>query len=283
MNTVIGMVRLMRPLNSLMMGLAVIVGAAITRLSAFSDIWPNLIYGFTTGYALTAASMTINDYYDLHIDSINEPRRPLPSGQVEPKQALVLACLLTVIGFATAYLTSMFCLATAIIAWVIFVSYTVVGKRSGLPGNFLVSICVATPFVYGSVAATNLVNLNILIFAAIAFFSNTGREITKGIVDVTGDRVGNMKTLAATYGEKRASVTAVASYLLAVAASPLPIALGLVSIWYVPFVTVTDIGLIVSSLMLLRNHSREGARKVKRAVLLWFAVGLSAFVAGTLG
>jgi len=282
MSRTAGFVGLMRPINCAMMGFAVIIGAALASSQKLSGSWVSLIYGFITGFALTAASMAINDYYDRSIDAVNEPGRPIPSGTVRPKEALVFALILTVTGFLSAYLANVLCLLAAVIAWVIFAVYTTVGKRSGLPGNFLVSACVAIPFVYGSIAIVGVVQLNVLVFASIAFLSNTGREITKGIVDVQGDKAQNVKTLAVRYGGRVAAFVAVIFYLSAVALSPIPWFLKLVSLWFIPFVVVTDLGLIVSSLMLAKDHSRETARKVKKTVLLWFVVGLLAFVFGAL-
>jgi hypothetical protein len=79
-----GYLRLIRPVNCLMMGFAVTVGAALASPNVSSVFWPNLFYGFITGFMLTAASMTINDYYDREIDAINEPNRPIPSGLIKP-------------------------------------------------------------------------------------------------------------------------------------------------------------------------------------------------------
>jgi hypothetical protein len=59
--------------------------------------------------------------------------------------------------------------------------------------------------------------------------------------------------------------------------------LNVVSFWFIPLVLVTDLGLATSSFMLLRDYSRENARKVKTTVLLWFLIGLLAFVMGTIG
>lgn len=275
-----GYLRLMRPVNCLMMGFAVTVGAALASPNVSSVFWPNLIYGFITGFMLTAASMAINDYYDREIDAINEPNRPIPSGLIKPKEALAFAFTLTAIGFAIAYLTNIFCFAIAIIAWIVFATYTIVGKRSGLPGNFLVSICVAAPFIYGSCMVANAIELNVLIFASMAFLSNTGREITKGIVDVQGDRMKNIQTLAVRYGEKTAAVAAALFYFSAVLLSPIPWFLNLVSLWFIPLVAITDFGLAASSFMLLEDYSRENARKVKKFVLLWLIVGLLAFFIG---
>ncbi|MGA9387701.1 MAG: geranylgeranylglycerol-phosphate geranylgeranyltransferase [Candidatus Bathyarchaeia archaeon] len=283
MEKVSACIRLIRPVNCAMMGFAVIIGALLTGLRDLNAYWLSLVFGFVTGFTLTAASMAINDYYDREIDAVNEPKRPIPSGLMNPKEALAVALFLTVVGFLAAVFTNMLCSLTAVIAWLVFVAYTTIGKRSGLPGNFLVSTCVAIPFVYGSIAVSGSVRLNVLVFASIAFLSNTGREITKGIVDVQGDRAQNVKTLAVRYGEKYAALAAVFFYLFAVILSPIPWLAKLVSVWFIPLVAATDLGLVASSSMLLRDSSRESARNVKKTVLLWFVFGLLAFIAGAYG
>lgn len=273
--------RIMRPVNCLMMGFAVIVGAVLTKSVALT-VFPqwNLILGFVTGFTLTAGSMVVNDYYDREIDTINEPSRPIPSGLIKPIRALSYALVLSAIGFAAAAMTSIFCLAIAAFSWALFTTYTTIGKRSGLPGNFLVSICVAIPFVYGSVVVSNRIDLNVLLFVSMVFLSNTGREITKGIVDIEGDRKQNIKTLAVRFGLAPAAIAAALFYISATLLSPIPVLLGLVSFWFIPLVAVTDLGLVASSIALLKNHSRESARRIKRIVLVWFVFGLLAFLIG---
>jgi geranylgeranylglycerol-phosphate geranylgeranyltransferase len=281
-----GYLRLMRPVNCMMMGFAVLVGAVLAEPGSMSVSWPSLVYGFITGFTLTAASMAINDYYDREIDALNEPNRPIPSGTVKPKEALVFAAILTAVGLVASYSTGesaqSLCLLTALVAWLVSVAYTTAGKRSGLPGNFLVSACVAIPFIYGSIAVANTVRLNVLLFVSMVFLSVTGREITKGIVDVQGDRAQGVNTLAVRFGEKNAAVASASFYFSAVLISPVPWYLGIVSFWFIPFVAMTDFGLVTSSIMLLKDYSRKNARMVKRNVLLWFILGLLAFVAGIL-
>jgi geranylgeranylglycerol-phosphate geranylgeranyltransferase len=281
MSKLAGYARLIRPVNCLMMGVAVVVGAILANPTLWSSFWQNLVYGFVTGFMLTAASMTINDYYDRHIDAINEPKRPIPSGLIKPRDALLFATILSMLGFASAYLTNILCLMTAVIAWIVFVAYTTVGKKTGLLGNLLVSTCVAIPFVYGMNMLPEI-RLNVLFFASMAFLSNTGREITKGIVDVKGDAEANVKTVAVRYGERTAAVAAALFYVAAIILSPIPWVLNVVSLWFVPFVLVTDIGLVASSFMLLKDHSRENARMIKKIVILWFIIGLLAFIIGAL-
>lgn len=284
MNKIVGFIKLMRPVNCAMMGFAVFVGALLASPQLGLN-WFNILYGFLTGFTFCAAAMVINDYYDRKIDAINEPQRPLPSGIVKPKEALAFMAGLIVVGFVFALLVAsngLLCFVVAAVSLGITATYLTVGKRSGLPGNFLVSACVAIPFIYGSVTAIGGVGLNVMLFASMAFLSNTGREITKGIVDVKGDKVEGVKTLAVRLGEKVAAVVAVVFFMAAVALTPVTWFLGLVGILFVPLVLVTDIGLIVCSGLLLLNPSREKARKIKNIVLLLFLVGLLAYLFGAL-
>ena len=261
-----------------MMGFAVIVGASLVSQLSFTQ---NIILGFVTSFSLTAASMVINDYYDRKIDAINEPNRPIPRGDVTPNQALAYAAILSLLGLLSASQTNMPSLLVAVIALIISVAYITKGKGTGLPGNFLVSATVVIPFIYGGLAVGQL-EMSTLLFVAIVFLSNTGREITKGIVDVQGDKAHNIKTIAVSYGPKAAAITAAIFYLLAVCLSPLPWIWGLVSNWFLPPVIITDLGLAISSVMLLSNYSRENAKKIKNLILAWFITGLLAFILGTI-
>jgi geranylgeranylglycerol-phosphate geranylgeranyltransferase len=275
-----GFVRLMRPVNCVMMGFAVLVGAVLA--TSFGNLnWLSILAGFLTGFTFCAAAMVINDYYDRSIDAINEPNRPIPSGQIKTNEALTFMGVLIVIGFIFAFLVSLSCFIVAAISLLITATYLTVGKRSGLPGNFLVSACVAIPFIYGSIVATQTVGLNVVLFAAMAFLSNTGREITKGIVDTKGDRAEGIKTLAVRFGEKKAAIVAVMFFLLAVALTPVTWFLGLVGIWFIPFVLVTDVGLVVCSVLLLMDTSRTKAKRIKNMVLLLFIFGLLAYIFGS--
>jgi geranylgeranylglycerol-phosphate geranylgeranyltransferase len=157
--------------------------------------------------------------------------------------------------------------------------YITRGKKTGFFGNLLVSATVVIPFIYGGLAVGQL-KTSTLLFVIIAFFSNTGREITKGIADVQGDQAHNIKTVAVIYGKKGAATTAAVLSFLAVCISPLPWLWELVSNWYLPLVFITDIGMIVSSIMLLKNYSRKNAKKIKNLSLLWFITGLLAFMIG---
>jgi geranylgeranylglycerol-phosphate geranylgeranyltransferase len=265
-----------------MMGFAVFVGVILANPIFLNSLLLNILFGFGTGFMLTAAAMIINDYYDREIDAINEPSRPIPSGLITTIEALLLFFSVSMAGFIFAFFTSLVCLIISAISWVIVVAYVTFGKRTGLPGNFLVSICVTIPFIYGSVIVFDEIVFSVLIFAVMAFLSNTGREITKGIVDVEGDNKEEVKTVAVRYGSKIAAMVAVLFYILAVLLTPIPLVLGLVSLWFIPFIIVTDVAFLISSVLLLKDYSRENARKIKKIILICFGLGLLSFLVGVL-
>ena len=277
MAKIIGILTIIRPLNCAIMGFAVIVG---TSLVSNVELTINLLLGIITSFTLTGASMVLNDFFDRKIDAINEPSRPIPKGDISPQEALVLTFLLIIIGLISAFNTNLHNFLLAILAMIISITYIVKGKRTGLLGNFLVSATVIIPFIYGGLVVDKL-ETSTLIFVTLVFFSNTSREVTKGIVDVEGDKTQNINTIAIIYGEKRAAILATIFSILAVSLSPLPWIWGIVNLWFIPFVLLTDVGLIVSAVLLLNDYSRSNAKKIKNISLIWFITGLIAFIIGT--
>jgi geranylgeranylglycerol-phosphate geranylgeranyltransferase len=262
-----------------MMGLAVIIGEAIAS-KGFLTLKPAFL-GFLTAFSLTGGTMALNDYYDLEIDLINEPGRPIPSGVIKPKEALACAFICVLIGISTSIMLNLATFIIALISLLLMVYYNVKGKKTGLLGNFIVSVCVALPFIYGGYAMNNM-NLTLSIFALMAFLANTGREIVKGIADVKGDKIKGVKTLAATAGVFKASIAAASFFSIGVALSFIPATLKLVSIiYYAPIVTFSNLGFVYLSFKLIKNPSSEKAKSIKNKILLFMLIGLIAFIAGT--
>jgi len=266
--------------NSVMLGAAIIIGAFITGGTQILGDWVSLVYAFLTGFTMSGAAMAINDYYDREIDAINEPQRAIPSGRISPRSAVVFTGFLSVIGLASSYMVSLEALLIAVFAWIVMMTYSMWGKKTGFLGNLMVSASVALPFMYGGVMTGSLAAS--LSFSGIAFLANTGREITKGIVDVDGDRKAGVRTIAVTSGEKNAAIIASLFFLLAVLVSIYPIYSQLVSFWYIPFVAITDLGLIYSSYQVTSDPTRETSRQVKTRILYLMLVGLIGFAAGSL-
>ncbi len=275
-----GLVEIVRPVNSVMLGLAIIVGAAVTGGASILGSPLTLLLSFVTGFCMTGAAMAFNDYYDREIDAVNEPGRPIPSGRVAPGEAVALSAALSAVGLGASYMISLNTTLVAAFSWVVMMLYSAWGKRTGFPGNLMVSACISLPFIYGGFI-TGSVSPS-LYFSLMAFLSNTGREVTKGIVDVEGDRGAGVNTVAVSKGSRAAGVVASAFYVAAAVSSIIPYALRLVSAWYLPFVAVTDLGLLYSAYSLTKEPTRENSRTVKNRVLYLMLVGLAGFAAGSL-
>ncbi|HXY82294.1 MAG TPA: geranylgeranylglycerol-phosphate geranylgeranyltransferase [Candidatus Saccharimonadales bacterium] len=196
-----GLFMMMRLPNCVMIGFAVIVGELIATSSIDGEA---ALYGFLAGFLLLAASMVLNDYFDHEVDTINEPERPIPSGTVKPKQAISFAVVLTALGLLAAAQTGVWTLIITGFSVLVAVAYNYKFKKTGLLGNALVSANVALPFIYGGLAVWRP-TWGLLIFATLSFISSLGREVTKGIVDATGDAAKGIRSVAVKMGNAYAA------------------------------------------------------------------------------
>ncbi len=264
--------------NCIMMGFAVIVGETIASQTVPAQA---ASYGFMTGFLLLAASMVLNDYFDREIDAINEPKRPLPAGVVRPSEAISFAVILASFGLLFASYSGVWTLLIAVASVLIAILYNARIKKFGLLGNAMVSTNVAIPFIYGGFAVGSP-TWSLLIFAILAFLSSMGREIIKGIVDVSGDTARGVRSVAATMGNANAARKGAVLFVAAVVLSMIPIALGLVSEYYFPLVMICDIGFLLTTYSIISNPSPNNAKRNKDYALVWMTFGLLAFVIGTL-
>lgn len=99
---------------------------------------------------------------------------------------------------------------------------------------------------------------------------------------VDGDRALGIRTVAVSKRARFASWLSALLYVSAVAASLVPVYFDLVSVWYVPFVAFTDLGLFYLSVQLVREPSRENSRWVKNRVLIFMLSGLLGFLVGSI-
>jgi len=273
-----GLVSMMRLPNSVMEGFAVIVGEIIATPYVTGQA---VLFGYLTGFFLLAAGNIVNDYFDRDVDAINEPGRPLPSGSVSLAQAISFAIILCSLGLWFAAQTGIWTSILAVVSLAVMMGYNSRLKKTGLPGNALVSLNVAVPFIYGGLVVGKL-PWALLIFATLAFISNVGREVVKGIVDVAGDKVKGIRSVAVKMGNVYAAKQGAVWFLVAVALSVLPLGLGLVSNYYIPLVIVCDAGFILTSYSIVTNPTPLNAKRNKKYVLAWMLFGLLAFVVGAL-
>ena len=67
--------------------------------------WPLLVLGLVlTGPLVCASSQAVNDWFDRHVDAINEPHRPIPSGRMPGRWGLGIAVAWTLLSLLWATL-----------------------------------------------------------------------------------------------------------------------------------------------------------------------------------
>ena len=72
---------------------------------SLSDNWLLILLGLVlTGPLVCASSQAVNDWFDRHVDAINEPQRPIPSGRMPGRWGLGIAIFWTVLSLAWATL-----------------------------------------------------------------------------------------------------------------------------------------------------------------------------------
>ncbi|MBO3803755.1 MAG: geranylgeranylglycerol-phosphate geranylgeranyltransferase [Candidatus Brockarchaeota archaeon] len=273
-----GCVKIIRPANCAMMGLAVVVGGFMASGKAAPN--PKLLLGFATGFALAAVVNVHNDLVDLELDRINRPDRPLPSGELGKESAAALASALLIAGLAAAALTSPACAALALASTLLGALYNSALKRTGLPGNVVVASIVSVPFAYGWLAVGGPGSPLLFLFTSTAFCAILGREIAKGMADVEGDAQKGVRTVAVSRGMRAAAASASALFLSSILLSLVPLAMKIASPLYLAFLLPTVAGFLFSASKILKDPTPRTAYVEKRRVLAWMALGLLAFLAG---
>jgi geranylgeranylglycerol-phosphate geranylgeranyltransferase len=270
---------IIRPVNCLMMVLAVYAASVVgERTLTVPD--SKLLAGFVTAFMLTGFAMVVNDIFDLKTDLLNEPSRPIPSGRLTIGEARSYAFFLAASGVAFAAYDGWITLALASLSVVISYAYSFKLKLGGLLGNLAVSYNVGLPFLYGGLITSGLRPV-LAVFFILAFLSNTGREIVKGIAETEGDRLRGAQTVAIRYGEKAASIAASLFSLVAVALSPLPVIVGGISLsGYLPPITVTDVLFVYLAVKLLASSGN--ASSVKREYKFPMLLAILSFITGAL-
>ncbi|NYZ76105.1 UbiA family prenyltransferase [Candidatus Micrarchaeota archaeon] len=214
--------KLVRLEHSFMLAVAVAVGEAIA-LHAIPQ-YNLLLLSILPPMLVSAASFAINDYFDLKSDRINKRMdRPLVSGEITPRNALLLSLLLFVLGIAISTLINFNCflitLAFAIFAYL----YSFKFKDIAVVGNVYIALTMAVPFVYGALAVSIEAPSPVLLLSSIAFVSGLAREIMGTARDVRGDRKGRgSKTLPMLIGVRNSLMLSSLLYIIGIALSVIP-------------------------------------------------------------
>lgn len=269
---------LIRPVNSLMVGFAVIVGIAVAIPTEIFSM-PTLL-GFLTGFLISSYSMVVNDIYDLEVDRLNKLDRPLAHGRIKPRTAAIYSAILLSLGIITSILISWnnFVIAAvfAFIAWI----YNSWGKKQMLLGNIMVAASVAIPYIYGGSAVERIESQLLWFLALTSFLASTGREVIKTISDVEGDKLREVKSVARIKGARTAASIGIILFLAAVASSFLPVINNQVGIVYLILIFIPNGLFIYASLKMNNDYSKESVIRIKNLALIGMIIGMLVFILG---
>lgn len=271
-------IQLFRPDLSIAAGICVIVGE-ILALGHIPQLY-QVLTGFGVGFFISGSVLCLNDYFDLEIDKINAPSRPLPSGLVKPFLVIILSAITAVIGLILALSISLAALALATAMWIIGFLYNWKLKRTGLLGNLMVSSSVALTFVFGSLVVGNPWNAAVWVFSAIAFFIDLGEEIAVDAMDMEGDKTINSQSLAIKYGQSIALKISSVLFAIVVLISLIPLIMGWLGLNYLLMILFMDSIIIFSTFKLIKSPVMDEKRKYARFIYLGATLGLLAFIAG---
>jgi chlorophyll synthase len=107
--------------------------------------WPMILGGVVLcGPLLCATSQAVNDWFDRHVDAINEPSRPIPSGRMPGRWGLYVAVLWTFLSLACAAALGPWVLGAAAVGLAFAWAYSAPPlrlKQNGWWGNLACAIC----------------------------------------------------------------------------------------------------------------------------------------------
>jgi len=196
---IIEYIKLVRPFNFLFVILAVLFGAYYrTELILY---FVPIVAAFSAAF-ICSSGYIWNDIYDIEIDRINKPHRPLPAGNISLPSAKKFGIILFVLGFIMViFLQNLPMIILALFNSVILWLYARKGKQLLLVSNIIVAFATASTFLYGGISNNNFGN-SLFIFSA-AFIYTLIRELIKDMEDVRGDKKNVARTVPLVYGSKK--------------------------------------------------------------------------------
>lgn len=170
--------------------------------------------------SIAAGGNIINDIYDIEIDQINKPSKVYIGRYISEKSASNLFITLNIIGVGIGFYLSNIIGKPAFAAIFIIISaslylYAFYLKKILLLGNLLISVLVGLSLIVVGIfdllpvitAENQIIQASafkwVSKFAFFAFFINFIREIVKDLLDINGDKKGNINSLPIILGRKR--------------------------------------------------------------------------------
>ncbi len=238
------------------------------------------VLGFLVGFCLSGSAMISNDAFDLEVDRVNHPERPLPSGRVSVREVAVLSGLFAAAGLLAAAFLGALALLLAAAIWALGLLYNAKLKETGLPGNLTVSLSVAGTFVFGGLAAGGLAGGLVWTFGGLAFLFDLGEEVASGVMDAEGDAVRHAKSIARVHGRRTALAVAGGFFGAFMALSLLPFSEGWMGSLPLLLILVADAAITFLFVRLVGTRTPQEGRRRIRQLYLAMVIVVAAFVIG---
>ena len=266
--TIANYVDLMKPHVTVLL-----LGVTAAAMAIASQGLPPLILVIPTllGGAMAAGSANcINCYIDRDIDQVmgRTQRRSLPSGRVEPRQALVFGIILGVCAFiifiAFVNLLSAVLACSAILFYV-FV-YTLGLKRTSTQNIVIGGAAGAVPVLVGWAAITNSLSLPAIWLFAIIFFWTPPHFWALSLLIQKDYEKAGIPMLPVVKGEAETRRQILLYSLIVLAITLVLFAMGTMGYFYLAGAVILGGGLVYLALRLWRDQSKKWAR-----TLFWYS------------
>lgn len=275
-----GAVQIIRPELPLAAGMCVVIGQFLGLGSAPSV--GALALGVLCGFLLSGSAMATNDYFDLDVDRVNAPWRPLPAGLLSPREAMGLGIVAGALGLAAAWALSPVAFGAALLVWVLGFLYNWRLKATGLLGNLIVGISVAMTFVIGGIGVDQPWNGKVWLFGLIALVFDLAEEVAGDAMDAEGDQLRGSRSVALVWGKRRALALSAALFGVVIVLSWIPMLAGEYGLSYSVPILVMDGLMVVFVAKLLRSRTPHEGRWAMRALYISASLGLLAFLVSSL-
>ncbi len=174
----------------------------------------NLIAAFAgillAGPLVCGTSQAVNDWFDRHVDAINEPNRPIPSGRIPGQWGLAIAIIWTLLSLAVAATLGLWVMVAAVVGLALAWAYSAPPlrlKQNGWWGNAAVGLCYeGLPWFTAAAALTGaLPDSRILVLAALYSLGAHGIMTLNDFKSVQGDTVMGIRSLPVQLGVDKAA------------------------------------------------------------------------------
>ncbi len=239
--------------------------------------WPLILCGvLLAGPLICGTSQAVNDWFDRHVDAINEPRRPIPSGRMPGHWGLYIAVAWTVVSLLVAASLGRWVFAASLLGMALAWAYSAPPlrlKRNGWWGNSAVAICYeGVPWLTAAVVMTGVLPRAEIVWLALLYSVGAHGIMTlNDFKSVQGDRRMGVGSLPVRLGVETAARVACGVMVAAQVAVAL-----LLFAWDRPMHALLIVALLLGQMLMMGRLLRRPAE-----LDVWYnALGVPLYVLG---